>query len=153
MKKIVLSVLAIVALQLAQAQQDQTIAQPKQAPTPEQIAARQSMHLQKVLGLSDEQKQKVYQAAFSRSTSMQQLKSKDVGNRKELRADAKPVREQFVKDVNATLTPDQQKKWEEYRLKQKQNQEQRKQQASPASNTNTSTPAKLESSDDGMNDK
>ncbi|HEX7414750.1 MAG TPA: hypothetical protein VF411_11970, partial [Bacteroidia bacterium] len=68
-----------------------------------------------------------------------------------------PVRVQFVKDVNATLTPEQQKKWEQYRLQQKQKIEQRRQQQK-ASPTNTSpasstTPTKLEPHDDGLNDK
>ncbi len=162
MKKIILSALAIATLQLAQAQQTQTTTEPaaqKQAPTPDQMATRQSAHLQKVLGLTEDQKQKVYQAALTRSTAIQQIRSKDAANRKELHADAKPVREQFVKDVNATLTPEQQQKWEQYRLKQKQNQEQRRQQRAnntPANNPNSpsnTTPAKLEPSDDGMNDK
>ena len=162
MKKIILSALAIAALQLAQAQQqapaatEQAPATQRQAPTPEQMATRQSTHLQKILGLSEEQKQKVYQAALTRTTSMQQLRGKDAGNRKELHADAKPVKQQFVTDVNAVLTPEQQQKWEQYRLQQKQRQEQRRQGASPNTNQNapnTTTPAKLEPSDDGMNDK
>ena len=160
MKKIILSALAIATLQFAQAQQTQTtteLATQKQAPTPEQMATRQSTHLQKVLTLTDEQKQKVYQAALTRSTGIQQLRSKDGGNPRELRADVKPVRVQFVRDVNATLTPEQQKKWEQYRLQQKQKIEQRRQQQK-ASPTNTSpapstTPTKLEPHDDGLNDK
>ena len=163
MKKIVLSALTIATLQFAQAQQGQTAteqapAEQRQAPTPEQMATRQSTHLQKVLGLSEEQKQKVYQAALTRSSAIQQLRSKDGGNRRELHADAKPVKEQFVKDVNATLTPEQQQKWEQFRLQQKQKQEQRRQQRAnntPTANPNTpsATPAKLEPSDDGLNDK
>jgi len=160
MKKIILSVLAIASLQLVQAQQNQAPVQPaqqNQGPTPEQVAGRQSTHLQKVLGLSEEQKQKVYQAAFNRSTAMQQLRGKDGGNRRELHADAKPVKQQFVSDVNATLTPEQQQKWEQYRLQQKQKQEQRRQQQIPSTNgastPNNAAPTKLEPSDDGMNDK
>lgn len=161
MKKIILSALAIASLQLAQAQQNQVITQPaqqKQVSTPEQMANRQSTHLQKVLGLSEEQKQKVYHAALTRSTSLQQLRSKAAENRKELRAEAKPVKEQFVKDVNSTLNPEQQQKWEQYRLEQKQKREQRKQQqANPSNNgtnaPNNTSPTKLEPQDDGLNDK
>jgi hypothetical protein len=160
MKKIILSVLTIATLQLAQAQQNQAPLQPtqqNQGPTPEQVAARQSTHLQKVLGLSEEQKQKVYQAAFNRSTAIQQLRSKDGGNRRELHADTKPVKQQFVSDVNATLTPEQQQKWEQYRLQQKQKQEQRRQQQTPSTNggapNNNTVPTKLEPSDDGLNDR
>jgi hypothetical protein len=162
MKKIILSALAIATLQLVRAQQNQAPVQPvqqNQAPTPEQMATRQSTHLQKVLGLSEDQKQKVYQAALTRSTAIQQLRGKDGGNRRELHADAKPVKQQFVSDVNATLTPEQQQKWEQYRLQQKQKQEQRRQQlrtsntGTPPANNATTTPTKLEPSDDGLNDK
>ena len=160
MKKIILSILAVATLQLVQAQQDQTITQPaaqRQDPTPEQTATRQSTHLQKVLGLSDDQKQKVYQAALTRSSALQQLRSQDASNKKVLHADAKPVREQFVKEVNSTLTPEQQQKWEQYRIQQKQRKEQHKQQTNSSTNgTNppsSAPPTKLEPQDDGINDK
>lgn len=157
MKKIILSALAIASLQLAVAQAQPTAAStPAVAPrmekaTPEQLATRQSTHLQKVLTLTDEQKQKVYQAALTRSTAMQQIKAKAASNRKELHAEAKPVREQYVKDVNATLTPEQQQKWQQYREAQKQKAMDRKhgQAAVPAT---TMPPAKLEPQDDGIND-
>jgi uncharacterized protein YpuA (DUF1002 family) len=159
MKKIILTALTVITVQFAQAQgQEASNAMPaaKQGITPEQIANRQSAHLQKILTLTDEQKQKVYQAAITRATAMQQIKSKGTENRKELHAEAKPVKEQFVKDVNATLTPEQQKKWEEYRLQQKQRiQERRAQQTPPANGANSNpaaTPTKLEPSDDGMRD-
>ena len=127
MKKIILTALAIAALQFAQAQQSAPTAAPtqRQEPTPEQKATRAAAHLQKVLTLTDEQKQKIYQAALTRNTNMQQIKSKGTENRKAMHAEAKPVKEQFVKDVNASLTPEQQQKWEAYRLDQKQKHEQR----------------------------
>jgi hypothetical protein len=160
MKKIILTALAVATLQLAQAQQTPAPAQAaeapsqKQAPTPEQAATRQTAHLQKVLTLNDEQKQKVYQASLNRNTALQQLRTKNVENRKALHAEAKPVKEQFVKDVNATLTPEQQKKWEQYRLEQKQKQEMRKnQQANPnAPTAPAAAPTKLEPQDDGTRD-
>jgi Spy/CpxP family protein refolding chaperone len=158
MKKIILTALVAATMQLAQAQQAPapapavTSAPPqRQAPTPEQIANRQATHLQKVLTLTEEQKQKVYQAVVARATAMQQIKNK---NRKELHTEAKPVKEKFVNDVNATLTPEQQQKWEQYRLQQKQKMQDRKNnQAAPANGTNVApatAPAKLEPSDDGM---
>ena len=155
MKKIILSVFAIAALQFVQAQNQQAsppVAQQKTQASPEQLADRQANHLQKVLALSDEQKQKIYQAALTRSNSMQQLKNANAGNRKELHAEAKPVKAQYVKDVNATLTPEQQQKWEQYRLQQKQKQEARRAQHQAAPATNAATPAKLEPHDDGLND-
>ena len=149
MKKIILTALAIASLQFAQAQTQATSStQPtikKEAPTPEQIATRQSAHLQKVLTLTDEQKQRVYSAIVKRATSIQQLKGKSV---KPTPAEIAPVKEQAVKDINAVLTPEQQKKWEDFRLQQKQKQEARKnQQANP---NGTSAPTKLEPTDDGL---
>lgn len=154
MKKIILTALAIVTIQLAQAQQAPAPAQATAAPvpakklTPEQAATRQTERLQKVLTLNEEQKQKVYQASLTRNMAIQQLRDKSIENRKTLRAQARPVKEQFVKDVNATLTPEQQQKWEQYRLEQKQKQEARKNaQTAPAA------PAKqLEPHDDGTKD-
>ena len=171
MKKNIFTALAIASLQFAVAQQNQAsatavsdknqapaaVTEKKQAPSAEKIAGRQADELQRVLTLSAEQKQKVYQAALTRSTAMQQLKSKELQNRKMLRAEAKPVKEQFVKDVNANLTPEQQKKWEAYRLEQKQKMEARRAQRKGTGNgteTNGSgTPVKLESQDDGIKDK
>jgi hypothetical protein len=160
MKKIILSVFAIAALQLVQAQNQPAAApaaQQRTQPSPEQVATRQTNHLDKVLTLTEEQKQKIYQAALTRNASMQQLKGANAGNRKQLHAAAAPVKAQYVKDVNATLTPEQQQKWEQYRLEQKQKQEARKgQQTAPAPNgaapVNNAAPAKLEPHDDGIND-
>jgi len=157
MKKIILSALAIATLQFAQAQQTQQPAQPTtqhQAPTPEQKATHDAANLQKVLRLSEEQKQKVYQAALTRTAAMQQIKSKNAGNdHKILRAEAKPVKEQFVKDVNLALTPEQQQKWEAYRLEQKQKREQNKANNAPTGTTApAAAPNKLEPQDDGMKD-
>jgi glucose/arabinose dehydrogenase len=154
MKKIILTALAVATIQLAQAQQAPAPSQAteapttKQTPTPEQAATRQTEHLQKVLTLNNEQKVKVYQASLTRNTAMQQLKIKNAENRKALKAEAKPVKEQFVKDVNATLTPEQQQKWEAYRLEQKQKHEARKN----GQNAPAAAPTKLEPQDDGNRD-
>jgi protein CpxP len=150
MKKVILTALTIASLQFAQSQtQAMSNEQPKiktEDPTPEQMAARQSAHLQKVLTLTDDQKQRVYAAIVKRATAMQQLKST---GEKPTKTETAPVKEQFIKDVNATLTPEQQKKWEDFRLQQKQNKEARKnQQAAPANGT--TAPVKLESTDDGL---
>lgn len=140
MKKIILTALAIATLQFAQAQtQAMSNAQPaikKEAPTPEQIAERQSNRLQKVLTLTDEQKQRVYAAIAKRATTVQQLK-KD--NKTTLKASIKPVNEQFVKDVNATLTPEQQKKWDSVRME-----EEKKQEARMNEKNNAAKPASTE---------
>jgi periplasmic protein CpxP/Spy len=126
MKKIILTALAIATLQFAQAQtQAMSNAQPvvkKEAPTPEQVAERQSNRLQKVLTLTDEQKQRVYAAIAKRTTTVQQLKKE---NRTNLKASIKPVNDQFVKDVNATLTPEQQKKWDDFRAQEEKKHEER----------------------------
>ncbi|MEO8760446.1 MAG: hypothetical protein ABI448_06115 [Bacteroidia bacterium] len=159
MKKIILSALAIATLQFAQAQQTQPAVgagqqTQRQQVTPEQRATRDATHLQKVLTLTDEQKQKIYQAALTRTNAMQQIKGESNANKKSMHAEAKPVKEQFVKDVNLALTPEQQQKWEAYRLEQKQKHQQNKAQNAPA-NGNTApvaAPTKLEPQDDGMKD-
>ena len=157
MKKIILSVLAVASLQLVQAQNQPAgapVQQQRTPPSPEQMANRQAKHLQKVLMLTDDQQQKVYQASLTRSNAMQQLKAN--GDKKS--PEAKAVRTQYVNDVNAILTPEQQQKWEQYRLQQKQRHEARKnqQQVAPATNgttpANNAPPVKLEPHDDGMND-
>jgi len=126
MKKIILTALAIATLQFAQAQsQAMSNAQPvvkKEVPTPEQIAERQSNHLQKVLTLTDEQKQRVYAAIAKRATTVQQLRDK---NAKVTQAEIAPVKEQAIKDINTILTPEQQKKWEEYRIQEEKKREAR----------------------------
>jgi len=145
MKKIILvSALALATLQFAQAQQAKPAttgpATPHQAATPEQKAMRDAARLQKVLNLTDEQKQKVYQAALTRTSSMQQIKNKQAENRKALHAEAKPIKDQFVKDVNMALTPEQQQKWEAYRAEQKQKHDQNKAKNAPAT-TEPAAPA------------
>ncbi|HXD92787.1 MAG TPA: hypothetical protein VNX01_06200 [Bacteroidia bacterium] len=128
MKKIILTALAIATLQFAQAQtQAASNAQPvkKDAPTPDQMAERQSNRLQKVLTLTDEQKQRVYTAIAKRATTVQQLRSTNASDNNALKASIKPVNEQFIKDVNATLTPEQQKKWDEFRVQEQQKKEAR----------------------------
>ena len=126
MKKIILTALAIATLQFAQAQsQAMSNAQPvvkKEVPTPEQIAERQSNRLQKVLTLTDEQKQRVYAAIAKRATTVQQLRDK---NAKVTQAEIAPVKEQAIKDINTILTPEQQKKWEEYRIQEEKKREAR----------------------------
>ncbi len=155
MKKIILSALAVATLQFAQAQQtaapSTTPTTQRQMPTPEQQATRQSAHLQKVLTLTEEQKQKIYQAALTRSTAMQQIKGNAADNRKAMHAQTKPVKEQYVKDVNMALTPEQQQKWEAYRLEQKQK-ARKNNQTLPANGTNTAPATKLEPQDDGLRD-
>ncbi|HXU27147.1 MAG TPA: hypothetical protein VN698_07935 [Bacteroidia bacterium] len=154
MKKIILTALAIATMQLTQAQEakETRTATPRQAgeaPTAEQIATRQTDHLQKILTLTEDQKQKVYQAVLKRATTVQQIKAKTT-DRKAMQAEIKPVKEQLIKDVNAVLTPEQQKQWSDFRLQQKQKREARKnQQNSP---NGTAAPTKLEPSDDGMKD-
>jgi protein CpxP len=129
MKKIILTALAIATLQFAQAQtQAMSNAQPavkKEAPTPEQIAERQSNRLQKVLTLTDEQKQRVYAAIAKRATTVQQLRSTNASDNNALKASIKPVNDQFIKDVDATLTPEQKKKWDEFRVEEEKKREAR----------------------------
>jgi Spy/CpxP family protein refolding chaperone len=169
MKKLIATVLAFGALNLMQAQQATTPAPaqqqpgpggPKNRPTPEQIATRHSNHLQKTLGLTDDQKQKTYQAILTRTTAMQQIRAKygPDGDKKAMHAEIKPVREQFVQTMDGILTPDQKTKWTEERQKVKENRMKRRQEnggnngAAPASGTEPGKVQKLNSDDDGIDD-
>lgn len=155
MKKTIAIMLALGAFTVARAQEQQPVPQNQTVtpnkPSPEQMATRHSMHLQKMLGLSDDQKQKTYQAVLARNTAIQSIRAKygPNGDRKAMHAEAKPVKEQFVQTMNGILTPEQKIKWEEERLKLKENRLKNKQVTPSGGN---GSPQKLTGEDDGIND-
>lgn len=127
MKKIIAVILTLGALNFAQAQEQNTAtaASPPVKPgrpTPEQMATRQSMRLQKMLELTEDQKQKTYQAFLTRTSAIQTIRKKHAqdADKKTLRAEVKPIKEQFTQTMNGILTPEQKTKWEEQRLKMKE---------------------------------
>jgi Spy/CpxP family protein refolding chaperone len=124
MKKIILSAIAIASLQLAQAQEARKVdAAPKeqqQTATPEQLATRETNRMQKEIQLSEDQRQKVYQAALTKHQAMQSLKQKYTSNNEGFKAEAKPIRQQYKKELSSILTPEQQEKLKQIIEQQKQ---------------------------------
>ena len=162
MKKIIASVFALSLLSFANAQDQSAKTSNPPLPgkvmkaTPEQIATRQSMHLQKMLGLSEDQKQKTYQAVLTRTSAVQAVHAKygPDGDKKAMHGEVKPIKEQFVQTMNGVLTPEQKTKWEEHRLKFKQRRMQNKEgkQGPPPPAGANADPKKLMGDDDGIDD-
>lgn len=162
MKKIIATILTLSALNFAQAQVQTTAtaANPpvkSGRPTPEQMATRQSMHLQKTLGLSEDQKQKTYQAVLTRSLAIETIRTKygPDGDRQAAQAEVKTIKAQFVQAMNGILTPEQKTKWDEYRLKMKESRAKNKsdKEVSPPTGGGNGGIQKLADEDDGiMND-
>ena len=159
MKKIIATILTLSTLSLAQAQQTATATATNQPvksgrPTPEQMATRQSMHLQKMLGLTEDQKQKTYQAVLTRTSAIQTIRTKysPDGDKKAMHAEVKPIKEQFVQTMNGILTPEQKTKWEETRLKMKENRAKNNPNKESPPTGGNGAPQKLMSDDDGIND-
>jgi periplasmic protein CpxP/Spy len=160
MKKIIATILTLGALHAAQAQQTQSAPPPAGVqptkPSPEQVASRNSTHLQKALGLNDDQKQKVYQAILTRTTSVQAIHAKygATPDKKAMHAEAKPVREQFVQTMDGILTPEQKTKWDEQRMKVKEHRMKNRgaNQGPPSPLGGNGSPQKLTGDDDGIED-
>ena len=162
MKKLIATVLTLGALHFVQAQEAGAPGAPNQMEkakraTPEQIATRNSMHLQKMLGLTEDQKQKTYQAVLTRTTALQAIRAKygPEGDKKAMHQEAKPVKEQFVQTMDGILTPEQKTKWEQHRLKMKMRREHNKEMKGdkkPMPPKANEEPQKLMKDDDGIDD-
>jgi periplasmic protein CpxP/Spy len=85
----------------------------KQALTPEQRAQKQTDKLQSKLGLTEEQKLKVYDLNLNRIKQNQALREKNKGNseQKGSKEEFQKIRTDFDTQLNAILTADQQTKW------------------------------------------
>lgn len=93
-------------------------------PTPEEQAGRQAAHMQKKLGLSDDQKSKIEAFALTRIKANEELRgkaraAKDENEKKGYGKQMKANMETFDKDVNGVLTPEQQTKWKEMKEERK----------------------------------
>jgi protein CpxP len=86
---------------------------PKQALTPEQKAQKQADHLQKKLGLSEEQKMKVYDLNLARITQSKALrdKNKSSDNKQGSKEEFQKIRTDYDKGLTSILNDDQQKTW------------------------------------------
>ncbi|MGZ3863213.1 MAG: hypothetical protein ACXVPN_12400 [Bacteroidia bacterium] len=154
MKKILVTILTLGALHIAHAQETKTTAAPVPVPVPskprppknpEEMAKRQTEHLQKTLGLSDDQKQKVYAATLARATSEKSIREKYANNpdKKAMHGEMKPVNEQFKQTMNSILSDEQKVKWEQERTKRKEMRQQhhpKKFDGQPAPPANTPAP-------------
>lgn len=85
---------------------------PKEKKTPEQRATDQSNHLEKDLGLSPDQKSKVYSLVLSREQKMEKLRGQQNKDTAAVRAEKKKIRDEFDAGMKTTLSPEQYQKWE-----------------------------------------
>lgn len=161
MKKTIALLIAVCSLSFASAQEQPTGApatgQPQKpnGPKPEMMASRHSKHLQKMLGLSEEQTQKTYTAMLTRFTEAHAIKEKLGPNadKKTAHEQLKPVRQKFVQTMNTILTPEQKTKWEEHRMQMKKNHAMRKDaKGAPVDPAGNGDMKKLTDDDDGMDD-
>lgn len=87
--------------------------QQKEPMTPEQRAEKMTMKMTEELGLSEDQKQKIYQInlenAEKRQVQREAMEEERKAKREEMQAQTKAQNEQIV----AILTPEQKTKWEE----------------------------------------
>lgn len=157
MKKTIALFAAVLSLTCASAQ-DQKVATPAtgqqpQGPKPEMMASRHSKHLQNLLGLSEDQTKKTYDALLTRFTEANAIRQKAGPNadKKALHAELKPVRQKFTAAMNGILTPEQKTKWDEHRAKMKENRAKRNATMNKSSDV-SNEPKKLADDDDGMDD-
>lgn len=87
--------------------------QQKEPMTPEQRAEKMTMKMTEELGLSEDQKQKIYKINLENSQKREAqraaMEQERKANRSEMQAQAKAQNEQ----IEAILTPEQKTKWEE----------------------------------------
>jgi hypothetical protein len=77
--------------------------------------------LTKDLGLNDDQKKKVYDAALVRAQKMKEVMEKDGDDHTDRKAQMKPLMDAFDASMKTILNPEQYKKWKEDMDKRMQN--------------------------------
>lgn len=87
--------------------------------TPEQVATKKADKLKKELGLSDDQRTKVYNAILERQTKVAEVKKLHTADKKSAREAIKPLNEACDTAIKNALTPEQQTKWEQMKKDQK----------------------------------
>ncbi|HEV7231688.1 MAG TPA: hypothetical protein VGO45_10195 [Bacteroidia bacterium] len=85
----------------------------RQPQTPEQKAASSAKHMEKTLGLSADQKTKVYDLALLRAQKMDELKTKPTTDKTQRHTEMKSIQTAFDDNLKTILTPDQYTKWQE----------------------------------------
>ncbi|HEU4717271.1 MAG TPA: hypothetical protein VFU15_05545 [Bacteroidia bacterium] len=127
MKKLIVTFLLLASASFAFAQDTAKKEKPAPQKSPEDRAAHFANHLQKDLGLTDDQKTKVHDLALAKEQKMDALRQQHQGDDpKSWSADRKKVHDDFITGMKGVLTPDQYNKWEaEKKQHQQQHQQQR----------------------------
>jgi Spy/CpxP family protein refolding chaperone len=81
--------------------------------SPEERATRQSARMEKSLGLTSEQKTKVYNLALSRAKKTDEIKAAEEAERIKNKPQLKAVQTAFEASMKDILTPEQFIKWKE----------------------------------------
>ncbi len=117
MKKIILSLAAMVMAVGAFAHDSAKIRK-----SPQEMANKKADKLKTELGLTDEQRGKVYTAVYDKISKMQAIKEKykDNKDKKAKHAEMKTVQDNFDSSMKTILTTDQYTKWQTIREKQKE---------------------------------
>ncbi|HSZ71051.1 MAG TPA: hypothetical protein VK750_00140 [Cytophagaceae bacterium] len=108
-----------------------------QSATPEQKAQRATAHLQKKLGLSQDQASQMYNITLAHINKMQGLKSQKASGQKGLGDDVKQERANYDNAIGSLLTPAQQQTWTQLKAEQQAKHDARKQNGGKPSTGNS----------------
>ncbi len=122
MKKLILAFFLLTTGAAFAQQADEQPAQgtPRPQQTPEQRATSMSERMTKGLGITDEQKTKVYNLALIKAQKSDELRASSTGDKALDRSKMKTINDAFDANLKDILTPDQYTKWQEQRSKQGQ---------------------------------
>lgn len=87
--------------------------------TPEQVATKKADKLKTELGLTDDQRTKVYAILLDNTTKIQAIKAKYPNDKKAAQAEIKPLRQASESSIKAILTPEQIVKWDTLKKEKK----------------------------------
>lgn len=124
----------------------------KESLTPEQKAQKQADILQKKLGLSEDQKTKVYDLNYSRITKTKALreKNKTNENKQATREQFQKIRTDYDTGLKGILNDDQQKSWEKLKADAKAKREAHRQQHGKGKKAAPKTSAPADENPDDM---
>jgi len=115
MKKVLLSIVAAVFAVSSFAQDGGSGSK-----TPEQIATQKADKLKTELGLSDDQRSKIYAILLENTAKIQAIKAKYPNDKKAAKAEIRPLRQAADQSIKSILTPEQITKWEALKKAQKE---------------------------------
>jgi membrane-associated HD superfamily phosphohydrolase len=116
-----------------------SFSQEKNTRTPEERASTISARMEKNLGLSAEQKQKVYNLALDNIKKIESIREQDKNDKQKMRDEIKKERESYDAGIKSILTPAQYKKWTEEKEKAKEKEMQKHEQQKTENNPSDST--------------